>query len=74
MPPNIVWMPNHPQAISARISAGTFEPTMPKDERSRTGNGMPYFVPGKAFSVSGIRITTLATRIVHSASTTDRPK
>ncbi len=74
IPPNIVWMPNQPQATSARISAGTFEPTMPKDERSRTGNGMPYLVPGKAFSVNGTRITTFATRMVHSASVTERPK
>ena len=74
MPPNMVWIPNHPQAIRARINAGTFEPMMPNDDRSSTGNGMPYFVPGKAFRVSGISITTLAIRIVHSASTTDSPK
>ena len=74
IPPNIVWMPNQPQAISARISAGTLEPMMPKDDRSSTGNGMPYRVPGNAFSVSGIRITTFAIRTVQSASTTDSPK
>ena len=28
-PPIHVWMPNQPQATSARISAGRFEPTVP---------------------------------------------
>ena len=74
MPPNKVWMPNHPQATSARISAGTFEPMMPNDERSITGNGMPNFVPPKALSVSGISTMTLAMNTAHSASPTESPK
>ncbi len=41
MPPNKVWMPNQPQATSARIRAGTLDPTMPKDERNTTGQGIP---------------------------------
>ncbi len=28
-PPIQAWMPNQPQATSARISAGTFEPSVP---------------------------------------------
>ena len=41
MPPNIVCTPNQPQATSARISDGTFEPMMPNEARSTTGQGMP---------------------------------
>ena len=41
MPPNSVCTPNQPQATSARISDGTFEPMMPNDARSTTGQGMP---------------------------------
>ena len=67
-------MPNHPQATSARISAGTFEPMMPKDERSMTGKGMPNLVPPKALSVSGISTMTLAMNTAHNASPTDSPK
>ena len=40
-PPIQVWMPNQPQATSARIRAGTLAPRMPNDDRSSTGNGMP---------------------------------
>ena len=40
-PPIHVWMPNHPQATSARSTAGTFAPRTPKDARTRTGKGMP---------------------------------
>ena len=28
-PPIHAWMPNHPHATSARMSAGTFEPKVP---------------------------------------------
>jgi hypothetical protein len=73
-PPNIVWIPNQPQATSARIRHGTLEPRMPNDERSNTGNGMPYLVPGKALRVSGISTMMLASRIASSASPTLRPK
>jgi hypothetical protein len=34
-------MPNQPQATTARISDGTFEPMMPKEARNTTGQGMP---------------------------------
>src|SRR5687768_1700044 len=74
MPPNSVWMPNHPQATSARISAGTLEPMIPNEERSMTGNGMPNLVPPKALRISGIRTVTLAMNTAQSASPTDRPK
>ncbi|MNH30201.1 hypothetical protein D3C79_904820 [compost metagenome] len=73
-PPNMVWMPNQPQATSARIRQGTLEPMMPNEERSNTGNGMPYLVPGNALSVSGISTTVLASRMASSASPTVRPK
>ena len=74
IPPNSVWMPNQPQATSARISAGTLEPMIPNEERSMTGNGMPNLVPPKALRISGIRTMTLAMNTAHSASPTDRPK
>ncbi|MNG38317.1 hypothetical protein D3C84_1259770 [compost metagenome] len=67
-------MPNQPHATSARIRQGILEPRMPKDERSNTGNGMPYLVPGNAFRVSGINTMMLASRIATSASPTVRPK
>ncbi|MNG17546.1 hypothetical protein D3C84_1015400 [compost metagenome] len=73
-PPNIVWIPNQPQATRARIRQGTLEPITPNDERSNTGNGMPYLVPAKALRVSGIRTMTLASRIASNASPTLRPK
>ena len=41
MPPNSVCTPNQPQATIARISDGTFEPMMPNEARSTTGQGMP---------------------------------
>ncbi|MOA68611.1 hypothetical protein D3C78_1963170 [compost metagenome] len=50
------------------------EPRIPKLERSNTGNGMPYLVPGKAFSVRGISTMMLANRIANSASPTVNPK
>src|SRR5262249_31848214 len=40
-PPNQVWIPNHPQATSARSTAATFAPNTPNDDRASTGNGMP---------------------------------
>ena len=49
-----VWMPNHPHATSARAIAATFAPRIPKLERTSTGNGIPYFVPGCEFSRIGI--------------------
>ena len=52
-PPIQAWMPNQPQATSARISAGTFEPSVPYAARAKTGNGMPYFVPGCELSRIG---------------------
>ncbi|MNN41293.1 hypothetical protein D3C81_1554040 [compost metagenome] len=73
-PPNMVWMPNQPQATTARIRQGTLEPRMPNDERSSTGNGMPYLVPGKALRVSGISTIRLASKIASKASPTLRPK
>ncbi|MNR60201.1 hypothetical protein D3C85_1816290 [compost metagenome] len=50
------------------------EPRTPKDERSNTGNGIPYLVPGNALSVSGINTIMLANRIASSASPTLSPK
>ena len=33
-PPIQAWMPNHPQATTARISAGRFEPIVPYAARA----------------------------------------
>src|SRR5436190_2645007 len=66
-PPIHVWMPNHPQATSARISAGTFDPSVPYAARANTGNGMPYFVPGCELSRMGTSTIVLPSRIVTSA-------
>src|SRR3954464_13530648 len=49
-----VWIPNHPQATSARAIAATFAPRIPKLDRTSTGNGIPYFVPGCELSRIGI--------------------
>ena len=59
-------MPNQPQATSARAIAATFAPRMPKLERTSTGNGMPYFVPGCEFSRIGISTIRLPSDTVSS--------
>ena len=59
-----VWIPNQPQATSARAIAATFAPRMPKLERTRTGKGMPYFVPGWALSSIGTSTITLPSETV----------
>ncbi len=66
-PPIQAWMPNQPQATSARINAGTFDPSVPYAARAKTGNGMPYFVPGCEFSRIGMRTMVLPRRMVTSA-------
>jgi len=60
-------MPNQPHATSARISAGTLEPSVPYAARAKTGNGMPYLVPGCEFSRIGTRTIVLPRRMVNSA-------
>src|SRR5947207_15649201 len=67
-PPIHAWMPNQPHATSARISAGRFEPNVPYAARAKTGNGMPYLVPGCELSKIGISTIVLPSRIVISAS------
>ncbi len=66
-PPMKVWMPNHPHATIARRMAGMLAPLVPNEARARTGNGMPYLVPGWAFSRIGIRTMMLPRPIVNSA-------
>src|SRR6476620_12656120 len=66
-PPIQAWMPNQPQATSARNIAGTFEPRVPYAARANTGNGMPYFVPGCELSRIGTRTIKLPRRIVTRA-------
>ena len=66
-PPIHVWMPNQPQATSARRTAGTFAPRTPKLARHSTGNEMPYFVPACALRIIGTRTITLPSRIVSIA-------
>ncbi len=60
-------MPNHPQATSARSTAGTFAPRTPNDARTSTGNGMPYFAPACAFSSMGTSTIRLPSRMVRIA-------
>ena len=40
-PPIQVWMPNQPQATSARATAGNRAPRVPNDARASTANGTP---------------------------------
>ena len=68
-----VWMPNHPQATSARAIAATFAPRIPKLERTRTGNGIPYLVPGCALSSIGISTMTLPSETVSRPCHHDMP-
>ncbi len=67
VPPIHVWMPNQPQATTARSSAGTFAPRVPKLARARTGNETPYFVPACAFKTIGTRTMVLPRRMVSIA-------
>src|SRR5207245_3625750 len=66
-PPIQAWMPNQPHATRARISAGTFDPSVPYAARANTGNGIPYFVPGCELSRMGTSTIVLPSRIVTSA-------
>src|SRR3954449_7056205 len=59
-----VWMPNQPQATSARAIAATFAPRIPKLERTSTGNGIPYLVPGCELSRIGISTMKLPSETV----------
>ena len=40
-PPIQVWMPNQPQATSARARAGMLAPRTPNEARARMGKGIP---------------------------------
>src|SRR5262249_9831642 len=66
-PPIHVWMPNHPQATTARSNAGTLAPRMPNAARQYTGNGMPYLVPTWPFRIIGTRAMMLARTMVSTA-------
>src|SRR4051794_3407048 len=61
-----VWMPNQPQATSARAMAATLAPRMPKLDRTSTGNGIPYFVPGCPLSSIGMSTIRLPSDTVSS--------
>src|SRR3954451_6240614 len=61
-----VWMPNQPHATSARAIAATFAPRIPKLERTSTGNGIPYLVPGCEFNRIGISTMKLPSDTVSS--------
>ena len=63
-PPIHVWIPNQPHATMARKIAGTFAPRTPNDERTSTGNGMPYLVPACALRIIGISTITFPSKIV----------
>jgi hypothetical protein len=62
-----VWIPNQPQATSARRVAGMFAPRTPKLARHNTGNDTPYFVPACALRIIGTSTMTLPSRIVSIA-------
>src|SRR5439155_22653530 len=66
-PPIHDWMPNQPHATSARISAGRFEPAVPYAARAKTGNGIPYFVPGCELRRIGTSTIVFPRRSVKSA-------
>ena len=68
-----VWIPNHPQATSARAIAATFAPRIPKLERTSTGNGMPYFVPGCELSRIGTSTMKLPSETVSNPCHHDMP-
>ncbi len=72
-PPIHVWMPNQPQAISARRIAARLAPNTPNDARANTGKGMPYFVPAWLFSSIGTSTSRLPSAIVMSACTQSMP-
>ena len=67
LPPIQVWMPNHPHATNARMSAGMLAPRVPKAARQYTGNGMPYFVPACALRIIGTSTITLPRKMVSTA-------
>ena len=67
LPPIHDWMPNHPQATTARSSAAMLAPRTPNDARRNTGNGMPYFAPACAFSSKGTKTIRLPSSTVPSA-------
>src|ERR1700737_3781347 len=48
--------------------AGTFAPAVPKDARASTGKGIPYLVPGCAFSKIGQRTIRFPRPMVSNAS------
>ncbi len=60
-------MPNQPHATMARSTAATLAPLVPKLARAKTGNGMPYFVPGCALSRMGTSTMMLPRPMVSSA-------
>src|ERR1700730_16526778 len=66
-PPIQAGMPNQPQALMARMSAGRFDPIVPYAARAKTVNGMPYFVPGCELRRMGTRTMVLPRRMVISA-------
>jgi hypothetical protein len=66
-PPIHAWIPNQPQATRARINAGRFEPIVPYAARAKTGNGMPYFVPGCELRRIGTSTIVLPRATVNSA-------
>jgi len=66
-PPIQVLMPNHPQATSARNTAGTFAPSTPNDARANTGKGIPYLAPAWALRSIGARTRTLPRKTVKMA-------
>src|ERR687894_1934835 len=66
-PPSQVCIPNQPQATSARAIAAKLAPLTPKEARTKTGKGTPYFVPAWALSSIGTRTMRFPKEMVRSA-------
>ncbi len=69
----MVWMPNQPQAMMPRKSAGMLAPNRPKLERKKTGKGMPYLVPAKESSTMGSRTMRLPKKMVKTVVSQSKP-
>src|SRR5436853_1928862 len=66
-PPIHDWIPNQPHATRARIRAGRFDPVVPYAARAKTGNGIPYLVPGCELRSIGASTMVLPSKIVNNA-------
>jgi hypothetical protein len=66
-------MPNQPQATTARSSAGSLPPWVPKEARASTAYGMPCRAPAWPISSIGTSTMALPSSTVHTACNGDMP-